>query len=72
VAQFDKIHGIFANLDGYVGKLNTLAAMTKQDFLADFRNVESAKHLLQVSVECCLDVAHHIIANLIHNEKSGL
>lgn len=25
--------------------------------------MESAKHLLQVSIECCLDIAHHIIAD---------
>jgi uncharacterized protein YutE (UPF0331/DUF86 family) len=25
--------------------------------------VESAKHLLQVSIECCLDIAHHIVAD---------
>jgi uncharacterized protein YutE (UPF0331/DUF86 family) len=25
--------------------------------------VESAKHLLQVSIESCLDIAHHIVAD---------
>ena len=62
MAQLDKVKGIFANLDSYVGNLKTLAAMARQDFLADFRNIESTKHLMQVSIECCLDTAHHIIA----------
>ncbi len=32
------------------------------DFAGDFRNVETAKHLLQVSVEAMLDISNHIIA----------
>jgi uncharacterized protein YutE (UPF0331/DUF86 family) len=40
-----------------------LAGLSKEDFLQDFTKVESAKHLLQVSIECCLDIAHHIVAN---------
>lgn len=30
--------------------------------MSDFTKVESAKHLLQVAIECCIDVGHHIIA----------
>jgi len=59
----EKIEGAFANLRTYVEKLRLLAAIPRQEFLSDFRNVESAKHLLQVSIACCLDVAHHIIAS---------
>lgn len=59
----EKIEGILFNLKGFVEKLNRLAALTQEEFLADFTKVESAKHLFQVSVECCLDVSHHIIAS---------
>lgn len=59
----DKVQGILANLKGYVEKLNKLAALPQEEFLADFTKVESAKHLFQVSVECCLDVSNHIIAS---------
>ncbi len=31
--------------------------------MSDFRNIESSKYLLQVSIECCLDMANHIIAS---------
>lgn len=50
-------------LRGYLKKLHFLSAIPRQEFLQDFTKVESAKHLLQVSVECCLDIAHHIVAD---------
>jgi len=37
--------------------------MGEKDFLSDFRNIENAKHLIQVSIECCLDISNHIIAS---------
>jgi uncharacterized protein YutE (UPF0331/DUF86 family) len=50
-------------LQGFLEKLSQLAKADKKDFLSDFRNSESAKYLLQVSIECCLDIANHIIAS---------
>ncbi len=54
---------IVGNLHRYLAKLHILAALPRETFLEDFTNVESAKHLLQVSIECCLDIAHHIVAD---------
>jgi uncharacterized protein YutE (UPF0331/DUF86 family) len=48
---------------GYLEKLRVLAAIPQEQFLEDFTKVESAKHLLQVSLESCLDIAHHIVAD---------
>lgn len=59
----DKVEGILANLKGYLEKLRGLARLPREEFLNDFTKVESAKHLFQVSVECCLDVSNHIIAS---------
>lgn len=59
----DKVEGILANLKGYLEKLRGLATLPREEFLNDFTKVESAKHLFQVSVECCLDVSNHIIAS---------
>lgn len=58
----DTVESILGNLEGYLAKLSALAGYPKDDFLRDFTKVESAKHLLQMSIECCLDIAHHIIA----------
>ena len=51
------------NLKGYVEKLKQLAALNREEILSDFTKVESAKHLFQVSVECCIDIGNHIIAS---------
>lgn len=59
----DTLASILENLRGYLKKLAILAALPEEAFLQDFTNVESAKHLLQVSIECCLDIAHHIVAD---------
>jgi len=59
----DTLGSILNNLRGYLKKLALLAALPERAFLDDFTNVESAKHLLQVSIECCLDIAHHIVAD---------
>lgn len=56
------VQGIVGNLESYMEKLRELAARPLEEFRGDFRNVESAKHLLQVSIGCCLDLANHIIA----------
>ncbi|MEK7325666.1 MAG: DUF86 domain-containing protein [Chloroflexota bacterium] len=58
-----KVLSMLNNLRDYRQKLGRLAELSEADFLADFTKVESAKHLLQVSVEACLDIAHHIVAD---------
>ncbi len=57
------IEAILSNLDNYQAKLSVLANYSQEAFLQDFTKVESAKHLLQVSIGCCLDIAHHIVAD---------
>ncbi len=54
---------ILNNLRDYQDKLSILAGYSKEELVQDFTKVESAKHLLQVSIECCLDLAHHIAAD---------
>lgn len=50
-------------LQDYLEKLLKLKSISKNEFISDFRNSNSAKYLLQVSIECCLDIANHIIAS---------
>ncbi len=52
-----------SRLRDYLSKLRVLADLSPEDFGADFKNIESAKHLLQVAVACCLDLAQHIVAD---------
>ena len=58
----EKVHGILRNLDTYVGHLHSLAALDKAALLADFTRTGSLRYYLQVSIECCLDLANHLIA----------
>jgi len=50
-------------LQDYLEKLVELKNINKNEFISDFRNSNSAKYLLQVSIECCLDISNHIIAS---------
>jgi len=54
----DRIQYIEASLE----RLETLRRLSKDEFLADFRNIESAKHLLQTAIEAMMDIASHILA----------
>ncbi len=54
----DKIGYIEQN----IRKLQTLAGLPKNTFLKEFYYIESAKHLLQVSIEAMLDICQHVIA----------
>lgn len=57
------VTAILNNLRNYQNKLTTLAGYSKEAFLQDFTKVESAKYLLQVSIQSCVDVAQHIVAD---------
>lgn len=63
MVKLKTITSILNNLRNYQNKLSILASYAREDFLQDFTKVESAKHLLQVSIECCLDIAHHVVAD---------
>ncbi len=55
-----KIEFMQNNLD----KLNKLQILPKNEFIEDFRNVDSAKYLLQVTIEAMMDISSHIIARM--------
>ncbi len=54
----EKIAFVLSNLEN----LKILRNIPEDEFHSDFRNIESAKHLLQVSIEAMIDIANHIIA----------
>lgn len=55
-----KIDVILDNLE----KLHTLREKPYEDFIADFRNIDSALYKLQTSIQALLDIGSYIIANL--------
>ena len=63
MVSIDKVVRKFAQLDEYQALLARIAEKSEALFLADKLLVGSAKYYLQVSIECCLDVANHVIAS---------
>jgi len=63
MVSFKKVILKFQQLDEYVGILRKISKTPKETFLNDKILIGSAKYYLQVSIECCLDVANHIIAS---------
>lgn len=59
----EKISRKFIQLEEYLELLNKIGEKTEKEFLEDKILIGSAKYYLQVSIECCLGVANHIIAS---------
>ncbi len=49
-------------IEASLARLEMLRSLSEERFLGDFRNVESAKHLLQTAIEAMMDIAGHIVA----------
>jgi uncharacterized protein YutE (UPF0331/DUF86 family) len=58
----EKITDKFGRLDEFLAILRGMQSTPLDTFLKDKILVGSAKYYLQVSIECCLDIANHIIA----------
>lgn len=50
-------------LEEYVSVLREIRAIPRAELLADRIRMGSAKYYLQVAIECCLDVAAHVISS---------
>ena len=58
----DKIRKLSSELQIALEKLQGLSELSKQEFLADFHKIASAKYLLIVSIEAAIDLCNHIIS----------
>jgi uncharacterized protein YutE (UPF0331/DUF86 family) len=58
----EKITDKLGQLDEFLAILKGMRKTPVRKFLKDKILIGSAKYYLQVSVECCLDIANHIIA----------
>ncbi|GIW48830.1 MAG: hypothetical protein KatS3mg079_306 [Caloramator sp.] len=58
----DKILVKLSFLQDNINKLEELRLLSEEEFLSDFRNIYSAKYLLQTSIETMLDISNHIVA----------
>ncbi len=60
--DLEKLRAKSQVIEASLARLEQLKASPLEDFLADFRNVESAKRLLQVAIEAMIDSVTHILA----------
>lgn len=58
----EKIEQKLLFMENNITKLKKLRVLDKTIFIEDFRNVDSAKYLLQVTIEAMLDISSHLIA----------
>lgn len=62
MVSLEKITDKFGQLDEFLAILGGITRTTLESFLTDKLLIGGAKYYLQVSIECCLDIANHIIA----------
>lgn len=57
-----RIRDLLGNIAEAQGRLRELGQLSEAEFLADYRNTESAKYLLIVTTEAAIDLCNHIVA----------
>jgi len=62
MVSVEKITDKFSRLDEFLSILQGMHGISLDAFLKDKIVIGSAKYYLQVSIECCLDIANHIIS----------
>ena len=60
--KLDRIRELAASIRRAVHELRSLGSVPEADFLADSKAVNSAKYLLIVACEACIDICNHIAA----------
>ena len=63
MVNFDKIISKFEMLDQFLKVLRNISQNDLNTFLRDPVLIGSMRYYLQVSIECCLDVASHVISS---------
>ncbi len=58
-----KVDQMLGNLRKYHGELEELGRITREAFLADKHKIASAKYHFVIAIECCIDIANHVIAS---------
>ncbi len=63
MVEVEVLEGLLNNLKSYLQELKRLSSFSQDEFLGDPDKLGSAKYNLIIAIECCLDIAHHIIAS---------
>jgi uncharacterized protein YutE (UPF0331/DUF86 family) len=63
VVDASTLASMLANLRRYVAVLEGLAAVPKESFLGNADRIGNAKYHFVIAIECCIDIANHVIAS---------
>jgi uncharacterized protein YutE (UPF0331/DUF86 family) len=58
-----KLDQMLSNLREYAEALRTIATVPQQQFFANPDKIGNAKYHLIIAIECCIDIANHVIAS---------
>lgn len=58
-----KVDAILSRLGKYARALKALGSVPREEFLANSDKIGNAKYHFIVAIECCIDLANHIIAS---------
>ncbi|MCZ6793313.1 MAG: DUF86 domain-containing protein [Planctomycetota bacterium] len=59
----EKLDSLLAQLQSYVAALKALASVPREEFLGNADKIGNAKYHFVIAIECCIDIANHIIAS---------
>lgn len=57
-----RVRDLLGNIAEAQTRLRQLGSLSEAEFLADYRNTESAKYLLIVATEAAIDICNHLVA----------
>jgi uncharacterized protein YutE (UPF0331/DUF86 family) len=57
-----RVRELLGHINDATRRLRQLGAVSEEEFLADYRNTESAKYLFIVATEAAIDLCNHIVA----------
>jgi uncharacterized protein YutE (UPF0331/DUF86 family) len=63
VVDKPKLDQMLSNLRRYLDVLRDLAATPEETFLGNPDKIGNAKYHLVIAIECCIDIANHVIAS---------
>ncbi len=57
------VNRLLQNLEGYIRDLKSADDITYEKYMNDIRSQRFVERTLQIAIECCFDISHHIISD---------
>lgn len=60
--NLDRVRHLLGSIAEAESRLRELGKLSEEEFLADFRNTESAKYLFVTAIEAAIDLCNHLVS----------